>query len=189
MDLAVLERHVFRSGLGFAGQARWAGLLSIDGSRLRIEGRMQGEEGEFRGVSVKRFASWLSYDGTSGLVMRELDVSTLGGKALLSVDVPPTATQPPGLDPRAPRGRRRRGGAADAVRLGRARHRHRRDRRRGRELAQGADPQADGPASTSRSPNAPTAACLSPAASTGRPRTGDRATSDSSSRAAASACA
>jgi hypothetical protein len=95
VDLAVMERHVFRSGLGFAGQARWSGLLSIDGSRLRIEGRMQGEAGRFMGTSVERFASWLSYDGTSGLVMRELDVETLGGKALLSVDVPPTATRRP----------------------------------------------------------------------------------------------
>ena len=45
VDLAVLERHVFRSGLGFAGRARWDGLLSIDGSRLRIEGRMEGSSG------------------------------------------------------------------------------------------------------------------------------------------------
>ncbi len=95
VDLAVLERHVFRSGLGFAGPARWAGLLSIDGSRLRIEGRMQGEDGRFKGVSVPRFASWLSYDGSSGLVMRELDVEALGGKARLSVDVPPSATRRP----------------------------------------------------------------------------------------------
>jgi translocation and assembly module TamB len=95
VDLAVLERHVFRSGLGFAGAARFAGLLSIDGSRLRIEGRMQGDGGRFLGVSVPRFASWLSYDGTSGLVMRDLDVDTLGGKALLSIDVPPTATRRP----------------------------------------------------------------------------------------------
>jgi hypothetical protein len=95
VDLAVLERHVFRSGLGFAGQARWAGVLSIDGSRLRIEGRMQGEGGRFMGTSVERFASWLSYDGTSGLVMRDLDVGTLGGTARLSIDVPPTATRRP----------------------------------------------------------------------------------------------
>lgn len=95
VDLAVLERHVFRSGLGFAGSARWAGLLSIDGSRLRIEGRMQGDEGRFLGASIPRFKSWLSYDGTSGLVMRELDVATLGGAALLSVDVPPSATRRP----------------------------------------------------------------------------------------------
>jgi len=95
VDLAVLERHVFRSGLGFAGAAHWAGLLTIDGSRLRIEGRMQGQNGSFRGVNVSRFASWLSYDGTSGLVMRDLDVETLGGSARLAIDVPPTATQRP----------------------------------------------------------------------------------------------
>ena len=95
VDLAVLERHVFRSGLGFAGAAHWAGLLTIDGSRLRIEGRMQGQNGSFRGVSVPRFASWLSYDGTSGLVMRDLDVETLGGSARLAIDVPPTATKRP----------------------------------------------------------------------------------------------
>ncbi len=56
IDLAVLERHVFRSGLGFAGAARWDGLLSIDGSRLRIEGRMNGADGRFMGVAVPRFA-------------------------------------------------------------------------------------------------------------------------------------
>ena len=95
VDLAVLERHVFRSGLGFGGAAHWAGLLTIDGSRLRIEGRMQGQNGSFRGVSVPRFATWLSYDGTSGLVMRDLDLETLGGSARLAVDVPPTATQRP----------------------------------------------------------------------------------------------
>ncbi|HEY8232269.1 MAG TPA: translocation/assembly module TamB domain-containing protein [Vicinamibacteria bacterium] len=95
VDLAVLERHVFRSGLGFAGAPSFTGLLSIDGSRLRIEGRMQGTEGAFMGTPVERFAGWLSYDGTSGLVMRELEVATLGGNAALAVDVPPTATRRP----------------------------------------------------------------------------------------------
>jgi hypothetical protein len=95
VDLAVLERHVFRSGLGFAGSARWNGLLSIDGSRLRIEGRMAGTGGVFMGVPVERFASWLSYDGTEGLVMRDLDVNALGGGAKLAIDVPPAATHRP----------------------------------------------------------------------------------------------
>jgi hypothetical protein len=95
VDLAVLERHVFRSGLGFGGKARWDGLLSIDGSRLRIEGRMEGTGGAFRGVAVPRFASWLSYDGTDGLVMRDLDVDALGGSSRLAVDVPPTSTHRP----------------------------------------------------------------------------------------------
>jgi len=95
VDLAVLEKHVFRSGLGFAGRALWSGLLSIDGSRLRIEGRMEGKDGAFMGVAVPRFASWLSYDGTDGLVMRDLDVEALGGQARLAIDVPPTAAHRP----------------------------------------------------------------------------------------------
>jgi hypothetical protein len=95
VDLAVLERHVFRSGLGFAGRAEWNGLLSIDGSRLRIEGRMAGDGGIFMGTAVPRFASWLSYDGTDGLVMRDLDVEALGGAGRLAVDVPPAATHRP----------------------------------------------------------------------------------------------
>lgn len=95
VDLAVLERHVFRSGLGFAGRAAWNGLLSIDGSRLRIEGRMEGRDGAFMGAAVPRFATWLSYDGTDGLVMRALDVEAFGGGARLAIDVPPTATGRP----------------------------------------------------------------------------------------------
>jgi hypothetical protein len=95
VDLAVLEKHVFRSGLGFEGAARFGGLLSIDGSRLRIEGRMEGTGGAFKGVAVPRFAGWLSYDGTSGLVMRDLDVDAFGGGARLAIDVPPAATHLP----------------------------------------------------------------------------------------------
>jgi hypothetical protein len=95
VDIAVLEKHVFRSGLGFEGQASWNGLLSIDGSRLRIEGRMDGTGGAILGRAVPRFAGWLSYDGTSGLVLRDLDVDALGGQARLAIDLPPTATRRP----------------------------------------------------------------------------------------------
>ena len=95
VDLAVLERHIFRAGLGLGGTANWKGLLSVDGSRLRIEGRANGTGGAFRGMAVSRFASWLSYDGVSGLVMRDLDVDALGGSAFLALDVPPTKTGRP----------------------------------------------------------------------------------------------
>jgi len=95
VDLAVLDRHVFRSGLGFGGRAEWNGILSVDGPRLRIEGRMNGRDGAFMGASVPRFASWLSYDGTEGLVMRDLDVEAFSGSARLAVDVPPTSTGDP----------------------------------------------------------------------------------------------
>jgi hypothetical protein len=95
VDLAVLEKHVFRSGLGLEGEAQWNGLLSIDGSRLRIEGRMEGTGGAFMGVAVPRFAGWLSYDGSSGLALRDLEVDALGGQGRLAVDVPPTVTRRP----------------------------------------------------------------------------------------------
>ncbi len=91
VDLALLERHVFRSGLGLSGRARWSGLLSVDGSRLRIEGRTDGVGGAFMGQPVPRFAGRVSYDGTSGLVLRDLTVSALGGGATLEVDVPPAS--------------------------------------------------------------------------------------------------
>ncbi|HXY41546.1 MAG TPA: translocation/assembly module TamB domain-containing protein [Vicinamibacteria bacterium] len=89
VDLAVLERHVFRSGLGLAGRARWGGLLSVDGSRLRIEGRADGEQAQFLGTPVTRFATALSFDGSSGLVLRDLAVNALGGSGLLGIEVPP----------------------------------------------------------------------------------------------------
>jgi hypothetical protein len=95
VDLAHLERHVFRTGLGLAGTASWTGLLSVDGSRLRIEGRARGTNGAFRGMAVSRFATWLSYDGVSGLVMRDLDVDALGGSAFLALDIPPGKTGRP----------------------------------------------------------------------------------------------
>jgi hypothetical protein len=92
VDIALLERHIFRSGLGLSGSASWTGVVSVDGSHLRIEGRAQGTRATFRGAAVRRFATWLSYDGTSGLVMRDLDVDAMGGSASLAVDVPPTKT-------------------------------------------------------------------------------------------------
>ncbi len=95
VDLAVLERHVFRSGLGFAGATHWNGLLSIDGSRLRIEGRMSGANGRFMGVAVPRFAGALAYDGSNGVVIRDLHLQTLGGTGQLAIDVPPASSRRP----------------------------------------------------------------------------------------------
>ena len=95
VDLAALERHVFRSGLGFAGSADWRGILSIDGPRLRIEGHVEGRDGSFMGKGISRYRSWLSYDGIEGLVMRDLDLEAFSGAALLAIDVPPTKTGRP----------------------------------------------------------------------------------------------
>ncbi|HEY7516017.1 MAG TPA: hypothetical protein VIC87_16125, partial [Vicinamibacteria bacterium] len=89
VDLRLLEKHVFRSGLGLEGASRFDGVLSVDGSRLRIEGRMDGTVGRFLGEDVPRYAGEVSYDGTSGLRLRGLEVESLGGRGTLDVDVPP----------------------------------------------------------------------------------------------------
>jgi hypothetical protein len=92
VDLAIVERHVMRSGLGLAGAGNWDGVLSVDGSRLRIEGRMDGVGGAFMGLAVPKFSGRVAYDGT-GLRVRDLDVQSLEGRGRLDVDVP---TGPPG---------------------------------------------------------------------------------------------
>ena len=74
----ILEKHVMRSGLGLEGTGRWDGVLAVDGSRLRIEGRMDGTAGAFLGAAVPRFAGRVAYDG-NGLRIRELDLESLGG--------------------------------------------------------------------------------------------------------------
>jgi translocation and assembly module TamB len=89
VDLRLIEKHVLRSGLGLEGASRFDGVLSVDGSRLRIEGRMDGTVGRFLGVDVPRYAGDVSYDGASGLRLRGLEVDTLGGHGTLAVDVPP----------------------------------------------------------------------------------------------------
>jgi len=96
VDLAVLERHVMRSGLRFEGVGRWDGVLSVDGSRLRIEGRMEGTNGAFMGFPVPRFEGRVTYDG-NGLRVRDLDVESLGGRARLDLDVPPGPSGTPGV--------------------------------------------------------------------------------------------
>ena len=88
VDLDVLERHVIRTGFGLKGAARWVGSLSVDGSRLRLQGRLHGTAGVFDGVPVPRFAGDLSWD-ERGVLLRGLDVAALGGSATLDLDVPP----------------------------------------------------------------------------------------------------
>jgi hypothetical protein len=96
VDLAILERHVMRSGLGIEGLGRWDGVLSVDGSRLRIEGRMDGTKGAFMGLPVPSFEGRVTYDG-NGLRIRDLGVEGLGGRARLDIDVPPGPPGTPGV--------------------------------------------------------------------------------------------
>jgi hypothetical protein len=87
VDLEMLDRHVMRTGFGLKGATRWDGLLSVDGSHLRIEGRAEGTGGVFKGMSVPRFGGLLKYDG-DGLDLHDLQLEALGGTATLDIQVP-----------------------------------------------------------------------------------------------------
>jgi hypothetical protein len=88
VDLAVLDRHVMRTGFGIRGAGRYQGAVSIEGSRFRLRGRLEGADGVFDEVPVPRYAGEVDWDDR-GVHLRHFDVTTLGGAATLDVDVPP----------------------------------------------------------------------------------------------------
>jgi translocation and assembly module TamB len=91
VDLALLDRHVMRSGFGIKGRARFLGRLSVDGSRLRLAGRMQGGEGEFDGVPLQAYDGELAWN-ESGVQLKQLALTALGGSGTLDLELPPGAS-------------------------------------------------------------------------------------------------
>jgi hypothetical protein len=91
VDLAVLDRHVMRTGFGIRGAGRYEGTVAIEGSRFRLRGRLTGTEGVFDEVPVQRYAGGLDWDEL-GVHLRRFDVAALGGTGTLEVEVPPGAS-------------------------------------------------------------------------------------------------
>jgi translocation and assembly module TamB len=89
VDLEELDRHVMRTGFGIKGDAHFDGTLGVDGPRLHLKGRMSGTAGVFDGVPVPRYAAAEVEKNESGVHIRGLDITTLGGTGVLDVDVPP----------------------------------------------------------------------------------------------------
>jgi len=90
VDLAMLDAHVMRTGFGLRGRARYDGTATVDGSRLRLKGRLQGTDGTFDGVPVPRYAGDVAWD-SEGAHLRRFEVQAFGGSAVLDVEVPPGA--------------------------------------------------------------------------------------------------
>jgi hypothetical protein len=88
VDLAMLDAHVMRTGFGLRGRGRYDGTASVDGSRLRLKGRLEGTEGVFDGVPVPRYAGEAAWD-SEGVHLRRFEVQALGGTAVLEIEVPP----------------------------------------------------------------------------------------------------
>ncbi len=91
-DLGVLDGHVVHSGLDLEGTARFDGRLDIDVAHFTLEGRVEGKDGSFKGVSAARFAGRVTWT-QAALGLRDLDVSTLGGSARVDIQVPLRAGQ------------------------------------------------------------------------------------------------
>ena len=90
VDLAELDRHVFKTGLDLRGRGTWAGRTTIDGSTVRFEGHLDARDGAFDRIDVLRCSMDVDWDGTD-LRLRRIATSTLGGTAALDVDVPTTS--------------------------------------------------------------------------------------------------
>jgi translocation and assembly module TamB len=87
VDLGMLDRNVLGTGFDLAGLGAYDGRLAIEGSAFRLEGRMEGDSGSFKGVDVPRFRGQVVWEET-GVRISGLEVDALGGSARLDLDVP-----------------------------------------------------------------------------------------------------
>ena len=88
VDLAELDHYVMRTPFGIAGKAQFEGFLTVVGSRLRLEGEVQGTGGMFDGVAVSSYQSKVEWNET-GAHFSDLEVETLGGSGVLDLALPP----------------------------------------------------------------------------------------------------
>jgi translocation and assembly module TamB len=79
---------VVRTEMGLDGDARFAGSVFVEGSRLRIQGRLRGQAGAFHGVAIPEYAGDVSFD-ERGLRLGGLALSALSGSGRLDLEVPP----------------------------------------------------------------------------------------------------
>ncbi len=90
VDLDELDRHIWRTGFGIQGDATYDGVVTIDGPKLRFQGNLEGAAGVFDAVPVRRFKGFFGWD-EHGVVLRALQVETLGGSAQIDLTVPPSS--------------------------------------------------------------------------------------------------
>lgn len=88
LDLGIVDRHVLLTDFGLEGAAHFQGWLRVDGSRVRLGGRLSGTEGEFDGIDVSRYAGEVGWDA-EGVHLRKFSASFLDGTGVFDVDVPP----------------------------------------------------------------------------------------------------
>lgn len=92
LDLGVVDRHVLVTGLALEGAAHFQGWARVEGSRLRLGGKLSGTDGRFDGIDVPRYSGDVAWDA-EGVHLREFAASFLGGSGVFDVDVPPAPSE------------------------------------------------------------------------------------------------
>lgn len=88
VDLGVLDEHIMRTGFGIKGAARYDGWVFVVGSRLSLDGRLEGRDGEFDAVPVRRYSGAITWN-SAGVRLHALELEALGGSGRVDLDVPP----------------------------------------------------------------------------------------------------
>jgi len=95
LDLSIIDRHVIVTDFALKGAAHFQGWARIEGSRVRLGGRLSGIDGEFDGIEVPRYSGEVGWDAT-GVHLRKFSASFLDGTGVFDVDVPPSSPSSPG---------------------------------------------------------------------------------------------
>ena len=156
LDLGIVDRHVLVTDFGLEGAAHFQGWARLEGSRVRLGGRLSGTDGKFDGIDVPRYTGDVGWDA-QGVHLRKFAATFLDGTGVFDVDVPPAPSEVTlratlsGVDAERL--------AAYVFDLGLARARSGGDRRRRAPLAARAHPRVDrhpgpGPGAERRRPHA-----------------------------------
>jgi len=89
-DLETFDQRVIATGLHLKGVAQTRATLSINGEKLGLIASLKGQHGSYDSIPIDSFATNLEWDG-SNLVLKDLNLEALGGKAALNVTVPQQA--------------------------------------------------------------------------------------------------
>ena len=92
LDLAVVDRHVLVTDFALEGAAHFHGWARVEGSRVRLGGRLSGTDGKFDGIGVPRYSGDVGWDA-EGVHLRQFGASFLDGTGVFDVDVPPPPSE------------------------------------------------------------------------------------------------
>ncbi len=70
LDLGIVDRHVLVTDFALEGAAHFQGWARVEGSRVRLGGRLSGTDGKFDGIDVPRYSGDVGWDA-EGVHLRQ----------------------------------------------------------------------------------------------------------------------